>query len=96
MDLGNNLILKSDGLQFIIAKRSTLKSGKVVDDVIGYFNTLSGALKFMVDYEIKATEFSNIQAVSAQIDSLKHRVEGVAARISRAHDALQAPCGSAE
>ncbi len=83
-------ILRSDSLQFIISKVTTGRSGLTVENTIGFFPSLRGALKFIVDHQLRATGFEDLEKVADLIDELHRQIEAVASRFSDARDVLQA------
>ena len=77
MDLGDNWKIESGDQNVALFKKSTKKGAKNPWAVEGYYATVKGALKGLVNQEIRDTEIKDLQTVSDKIDELYALIDGL-------------------
>lgn len=96
MNIGNYL-LRADSLQYIVAKPTkTGKGAGTSEQALGYFTSLPGALKFIVEQGVRETEFRDIAEVSQRIEEIKAQINKALGVIASTPDVLESLRRTAE
>lgn len=81
MKVSDKYSVESDTLNYIVYENSTVTDiesknyGKPVKKSVGYFNTLKGAYKFILNREVKLTKMIDLETVLKKIDDVKCFIE---------------------
>ena len=75
MFIGRAWKIESEGLNVILSKRRrSKKSNKDVWDVEGYYGTLAGALRGLVDIGVKDTDLKDLQTIITKVDKIEKAI----------------------
>ena len=90
MFIGKDWKISSDKLNVILSKRKTRKSkkdGNTYEDweEIGYYSTVSNALKGLVNFEVKETGLKDLRVVVDKINELGKQIDQATSGESYGH-----------
>lgn len=79
IDLGNQLFIESDTMQFIIKKYTGKfdKEGNGTYKVLGYFSSIKSALKHLVKVKLLESDVTTVKELIVKMEEIEKEIEAL-------------------